>query len=394
MEKPPAGFRSTLPPVLFLAVIFLLNFLCRIIYAPLMPGIEKDLGISHGQAGSLFFLITSGYFIAILGSGFVSSRFTHRWTIIASAALSGAALLWVSFSSDLRSIRAGLFLVGLCAGLYFPSGLSAITHLVDPKHWGKALAIHELGPNLAFMSAPLLAELFSRWMSWHSILVILGAASVILAAGFALFGRGGEFRGQAPTLSSFSSLAREPVFWVVMALFALGLSASMGIYAMLPLYLVAGCGMDGAVANTLVGVSRIPGLGISYLAGMCTDRMGAGRTLFVVFLLMGTSTILLGALPGSWVFAAVLFQPALAACFFPPALAALSSIGGPETRNVAASFTIPLAWMFGGGAVPLLIGMMADAGSFALGIIPIGVLILGGALLSLAMGRVGARARS
>ena len=163
---------------------------------------------------------------------------------------------------------------------------------------------------------------------------------------------------------------------------------------MLPLYLVAGCGMDGAVANTLVGVSRIPGLGISFLAGMCTDRMGAGRTLFVVFLLMGTSTILLGALPGSWVFSAVLFQPALAACFFPPALAALSSIGRPETRNVAASFTIPLAWMFGGGAVPLLIGMMADAGSFALGIIPIGVLILGGALLSLAMGRAGAKVRT
>ncbi len=394
MEKSPAGFRSALMPVLFLALIFLLNFLARIMMAPLLPGVEKDIGLSHGQAGSLFFLITAGYFISILCSGFFSSRFTHRWTIIASAASAGAVLLWTSVSRDLWSIRAGMFLVGISTGLYFPSGLSAITHLVEPKHWGKALAIHELGPNLAFVGAPLLAEFLSRWMSWQSILAVVGVVSLILAGGFALFGKGGEFRGQAPTFSSFSSLAKQPVFWVVMGLFALGLSASMGIYSMLPLYLVAGCGMDGTVANTLVGLSRLPGLGIAFLAGMCTDRMGAGKTLFVVFLLMGTSTILLGAVPRSWVSYAVLFQPALAACFFPPALAALSSIGRPETRNVAASFTIPLAWLFGGGAVPLLIGLTADAGSFALGIVPIGILILGGALLSLALGRAGLKDRS
>jgi predicted MFS family arabinose efflux permease len=44
-------------PVVFLAVIFFINFIARIILAPLLPTIEKELGISHGQAGSFFFLI-------------------------------------------------------------------------------------------------------------------------------------------------------------------------------------------------------------------------------------------------------------------------------------------------------------------------------------------------
>ena len=37
--------------------MFFLNFIGRIIFAPLMPTIEQDLGLTHSQAGSLFFLI-------------------------------------------------------------------------------------------------------------------------------------------------------------------------------------------------------------------------------------------------------------------------------------------------------------------------------------------------
>ena len=72
-ERVPS-FGSQLGPLLFLTAIFFLNFISRIILAPLMPAIEKDLGISHGEAGSLFLLISAGYFTALLGSGFFSSR--------------------------------------------------------------------------------------------------------------------------------------------------------------------------------------------------------------------------------------------------------------------------------------------------------------------------------
>jgi len=35
-------------------LLFFMNFMARIVQAPLMPAIEKDLHISHAQAGSLF----------------------------------------------------------------------------------------------------------------------------------------------------------------------------------------------------------------------------------------------------------------------------------------------------------------------------------------------------
>ena len=79
-------FWPQLGPVVFLAVIFLINFIARIILSPLLPTIEKELAISHGQAGSFFFLISGGYVIGLLGSGFLASRSSHKITIVISTA--------------------------------------------------------------------------------------------------------------------------------------------------------------------------------------------------------------------------------------------------------------------------------------------------------------------
>ena len=86
--KPPSpespSFFSQLGPILFLTTIFFLNFIGRIVFAPLMPSIENNLGLDHTEAGSMFLLISLGYFISLLGSGFLSCRLTHRKTIIIS----------------------------------------------------------------------------------------------------------------------------------------------------------------------------------------------------------------------------------------------------------------------------------------------------------------------
>jgi NNP family nitrate/nitrite transporter-like MFS transporter len=152
---------------------------------------------------------------------------------------------------------------------------------------------------------------------------------------------------------------------------------------MLPLFLVAYHGLERSWANTLVALSRISGIFMAFLAGWTTDRIGPGLTLSAVFLLAGLTTIFLGVSTGSWLVVMVFLQPVVAVCFFPPGFAALSAIGPPKARNVAVSLTIPAAFLVGGGAIPLGIGMMGDAGFFALGISAAGGLILSGAILAL-----------
>jgi NNP family nitrate/nitrite transporter-like MFS transporter len=52
-----------------------------------------------------------------------------------------------------------------------------------------------------------------------------------------------------------------------------------------------------------------------------------------------------------------------------------------RARNIAVSFTTPMAFMLGGGAVPTLIGVIGDLGSFGAGVSLVGGLILAGSLL-------------
>jgi len=381
MNENAASLRSQIFPLLLMTGIFFLNFIARIILAPLMPTIEMDLKISHAEAGSLFLLISLGYFTSLMGSGFFSSRFTHRKTIIFSSMFLGITLIAVSFSNTLWEIRIGCIMVGLAAGLYLPSGISALTSLVRSKDWGKAIAIHELAPNSSFLAAPLISEALLVWFTWRNILALLGLASLFVGLAFARFGKGGDFPGELPSPSNVKSLLREPSFWIMIVFFSLGISGTLGIYTMLPLYLVSERGITQNWANYLVALSRISGLGVAFLSGMVTDKLGPKVALGGVFLLAGFLTLLLGIVPGSWVVLIVFLQPIVAVCFFPPGFAALSRIGPPHVRNISVSLTVPFGFLVGGGAIPTVIGLFGDKGNFNLGIALVGIIIMGGFIL-------------
>jgi len=380
-SKADGSFISQLPPIFFLVEIFFLNFMSRIVLSPLLPTVEKDLKIGHEEAGSLFFLISFGYCIMLLGSSFVSSRLNHRRTIILSTVVVGAALLFVGLSQQFWMIRIGLFALGLAAGLYLPSGIATLTELVNPRHWGKAISIHEMAPNLSFVLAPLVAEMLLRCLSWQEIFTLFGFVSILSGVLFSLFGRGGRFSGEPLHISIFRVILKEPSFWVIMALFSLGIGGTFGMFAMFPLYLVSERGMDQVWANTLVGLSRISPVGVAVLSGWVTDRLGPKRALKVIFLANGITVILLGLASGSWVVPLIFVQPMLASSFFPPGFAALSRIGGSNLKNIAVSLTLPIGFLIGGGVIPAMIGVVGQARSFSWGFMILGGVLAGGGLL-------------
>ena len=377
-----SSFRSRTGPILLLASIFFLNFMGRIIIAPLLPAIEADLSLSHVQAGSLILITTAGYFVTVMGSGFVSSRTTHRKTIIFSAFTAAVALFGVSLSHSFLSLRASLLLLGLATGFYLPSGIATLTSLVPAKHWGKALALHELAPNMGFVAAPLISEALLHWFSWRGVLAAIGVSSALCGWVFWRFGQGGKFQGQVPHFSSYRNLFGQSSFWIMVVLFALGMGGSFGIYTMLPLYLTAEQGMDRPFANTLIGLSRVSGLFTTLISGWATDRFGPKRTLLLVLFFAGLATLLMGFASGPWLVLLVFLQPMLSVCFFPAGFAALSLLGPSEIRSFGVSAAVPMGFLFAGGVLPIGIGILGDAGHFALGIGGTGLVILAGGLLS------------
>jgi NNP family nitrate/nitrite transporter-like MFS transporter len=369
------AFRNTIIPILLLTSIFFLNFTSRITPAPLAPRVELELNLSHAETGTLFLFISIGYFVTLIGSGFVSSRLNHMLTIAVSNTALGMALIGTAFCSGLWTMRLGLFAVGMAAGLYLPSAIATLTSLVPSQHWGKAIAIHELAPNLSFIAAPLISEGVLIWFSWREVFLLLGVMALIMSPIFVRYSRGGDFEGEAPSFAALGQLLSGGSFWVMVLLFSLGVISTLGLYTMLPLYLVSEHGIDRNVANTLIALSRVPSVLMAFIAGWATDRIGPRRTLRIVLLIAGAMTFFLGVAPSSVIRYLVFLQPLIAVCFFPAGFAAMSLIVAPGFRNIAVSLIVPLAFVAGGGLAPIFIGFIGDKGNFALGIMICGGMI-------------------
>lgn len=388
MEKAcpiPEPFRAKAGTVFFITGLFLINFLARFILAPLMPFLVEELHLTHAQAGSLFLLISFGFAFAQFSSGFVSSLLSHRKVLVLSGAAVGIALVALGIAPSLWAIRPALVALGLAAGLHIPSAFATITAMVRRQDWGKALGVHSSAPTLGLVLGPLMVAALGGWTSWRSLILFLGALSFLAGMAFLVFGKGGDFPGDAPKPSVLSQIIGIPSFWFIIFLFIMALGGSVGIFTVLPLYLIAEQGMDKTFANMVLGFAQISGFLAAFGGGWFADKAGPKPAMAVLLVAGGAANILLGISTGRWLLIMLFIQPALVGSFFPAAFSALSRIVPPNLRSVAASVVIPVAFLTGVGLFPVLYGYLGQIRSFALGLVLAGSFMLLGPLFAFAL---------
>jgi NNP family nitrate/nitrite transporter-like MFS transporter len=375
------GIRKNLPTIMLLVAVLFFLFVARVIFSPLLPTIEENLDLSHAQAASFFLFITIGFSIMIILSGFIASWISHRLTILLSLliAVMGTALIAASTSSV--GIRVGLIMLGIGAGLYPPSGIPTITSLVEQKDEGKVLTLHEIGPNLGLVIAPIIVAALLPAISWRWILVIVSSMGIIVGTLFFLFARGGEFHGEPPVFYNASIILSRRSFWIATCLLALGAGASIGVYSIMPTYLVAERGLDQGLVNTIVGLSRISGLLVIFFVGALVDRVGAQRFIFAVILCSDVMTALMSVKSQGVLIAVVFAQPVLITSFFPAFFTAASRIAPRRVHNLTISFLLPIGYSFAAGVLPVLLGLLGDRASFAFGFLIYGILLVAASVL-------------
>jgi predicted MFS family arabinose efflux permease len=374
----PQPLRNVAGTIVFITAMFLLIFLGRLMFSPLMPAIadDPDIGIDAGQAGSLFFLGSLGFLAGSFMAGFISSRINHRGTMIASIFAIALTLFGTYFANSLWALRAIFIVLGICGGIHLPSSMATVAATVRREDWGRAMSIQQLGPPIALLAGPLLAAALLTWFSWNQVFLWIAGLTAVIGLAFLLFTPGvGNFPGDPPNPSLVKPVLRTPSFWVMMLLFALAMGAQVGVYTMLPLYLHEERDMTIGSANTLLGLANVAPLVTVFISGWVTARIGEKRAMAIFLFLTGVVTVLVGVASGTALKICIVLMAALAVCCFPPAFAALARIVQPNYRSLANAFCSPTAFVLGGGLLPTALGYMRQAWSFSTGIIIVGAVI-------------------
>jgi len=376
------SFSDAFGKIVFLTFLFFLSFISRFIFAPLLPSISGDLAITTAQAGSIFLFGSVGVAAGAIFSGFVSSRVNHKGALMISMLGAGFILFACVFFRTLAAIQTVMLLLGAVAGLNLPSNMAVITATVSRQDWGKALAVQQTGPPLSLILGPILAALILPWISWRAVLAWIAGALIISGVALARFGGFGDFPGDQPNFSNIKIILVKRSFWFMLIIFALGIGGQVGIYAMLPLYLMTEHGFGREPANTIVGLSQISTFFMTFAGGWLADRFGEKRTMAASLTVSGGLTILLGTLSDAWFNVMIFLQPAVVVCFFPAAFTALSRTVQPNLRSLVTSWATPIAFIIGGGIFPAALGYMGQVYSIGLGIaIAGGLMIIGSSLV-------------
>jgi MFS family permease len=362
-----------LPLFIFWGLWFL-NYSTRTVFSPILPLIEEILSISHGQAGGLFTSLAIGYSITLLIAGHFASVWGYKRTVVAGFIGIGLVFLGLQWVENYFTFHILFFLVGIATGTYIPCILPVITDMYDYRHWGKAIGLHDSAASLSIFSIPILVAFGLHFLSWRRLLLVLGAASLLLPIYFwKVSTEPKPETGQQRR--PVSDLFNKKTVWIMGLLWIFASGSSSGVYSILPLYLIKERGIDFHFANTLFGISRVGGIFISILSGFLADRYGYRTVLILSLFTTGLITIglsLSSTLP--LILTTLFLQATFSLAFFPAGLAALSNLTPLSERSTVIGVTLSIGMIFGTGCTPFVLGVIADHLSFQVGILWLGIL--------------------
>jgi MFS transporter, NNP family, nitrate/nitrite transporter len=360
--------------LMFLWFLWFMNFSIRTIFSPLMPLVEDEFAIHHAQASSFFVFNALGYGTALLLTGLFAGRYGYKRSIIFSLVLLACSFFLIPFVESFAFLSFLSFIIGLGSGIYLPSVIPLITHYFGIRSWGKAIAIHDSAASVSIFAAPFIALSLLNFVHWRQIFDVFGAIAIVNVFIFSLVAV--EVKIDQPMPNSHNHLLRQRSLWIIALIWIFASGANLGLYFILPLYLIKELNMESVYANQIFGLSRIGGVFAAIAVGFIADRFSLKKTMFWLVFLTGILTLCL-TFTGGRTFEVFLFLQAAAGFgFFPLGLVTISRLFKAELRSMATGYIVTLGVLFGLGIIPYLLGVAGDLLSFRFGILILGVLCI------------------
>lgn len=361
------------------------------------PSISKEWNLPKEMLGPIFSSALIGLMVGYLFVSPLSDRFGHRKLVIVSTF--GFALLTfvTAFTSNVTELIVLRFATGIVLGSVVPSAIALTTEFSPARLRATFVLAIYCGFSLGFVAAGAVAAWAIPQFGWRSMLWI-GAAAPFVVAILALFSlpESVDFlvRGNAPrdriwrvlrrvdgtlpvesptrfttevaeqrsAIGSLFSSGRGVGTLVIWVVFMLNLAEFYGLQSWLPSIL----GNAGYSLNTVAlvtSMTTVGGIVAAFAIGPAMDRLGAYKSLAVVYLCGVVLVLLFGYAIGGpeWRLVVAAFLAGFCISGGQKSVIALAAIYYPSAiRSTGVGWALGIGRL-GGIAGPLLIGALLAA---------------------------------
>lgn len=360
-------------------LIYMSNFIDRIIISSLGEAIKVDLKISDGQLGLLAgFAFAASYGLLCLPIARLAEK-RKRTTIIAVA-----ICVWSGFTAlcGLAQNFVQLLLCRICVGGgeagYAPAAQSLISDYYPPEKRASALAIFALGVPLGTLFGALAGGYIAQNINWRAAFLIVGIPGLLFALMVAIFMREPR-RGQSdpapvakqetpPLIDVLKLLFASPAFLLMAAGLALVSLTSFGLTQFMAPFFIRVFGFDYSQAGLALGLLGGVSAAIGTAAGGWLTDIASKRSRSWYALVGGLGALF--AIP-FYVFGFQQATPAIALiilflgpiglfCGQAPVYAFTHNLVGPRMRASATAVVIVVLTLVGAGFGPFLTGAVID----------------------------------
>lgn len=273
--------RHTHYALFMLALIYIFNYIDRLLVSILIEPIKLEFGVSDTLIG-LLSGVAFALFYTLFGLplGRLSDRIGRK-PVIALACIAWSVMTMLCGAATSFTLLL-LFRVGVAigeAGGSAPS-VAMVADLYPPSHRSRALAIFLMGPALGAVFGLGMGGWIADMYGWRWAFILIGAPGILLGLLLAFTVRAPRHQAasaqeaQESVVKTFLSLARTPSYALIVAAGSTAAIAAYAVGTWTPSFLIRSHGLNLTQAGVLLGLGGglMSVLG-TLTCGWSTDRL-------------------------------------------------------------------------------------------------------------------------
>lgn len=285
-------------------------------YSAILPSMQKGLGFSGAEAGSLTSWNLAGYTVMSLVGGVFASRFGARIVITVGMMVTAAGMLFTAISDGIVSASAARLLTGMANGLVLAPAIALMSGWFRPQQLGAASGIVPAGSSVAMVVVgPVVPAIIAAggddgwrlaWYFFAAVTAVVCILALILLRNKPAAAPTPRRDGDAFRLG-LKAVFRSGYAWYLGGIYSIQGFAISTYFTFFQKRLTADLGYSDDKAGLLFLVLGAAGIISGVIWGAFSDRLGRGRAIAAMFLLNGVSAGLFAWGPNTFALAASAF---------------------------------------------------------------------------------------